>query len=321
MLHIDFSKEYIVKAVPSSDLKELKEKGIGVYPGTQHFICATWDDKLKRYRNTGFDEYSAEIMQEKDPVKRKELQEMIIKRREFVENWMARPGYLESNSDAWISDLCVVNLEVGQDLKVRINGRDDRLRPADSYKDYLTVALLMADPNFPKSKKDLTNSRFRDAKFYITTSEELEEITKKDFKTENKGHSLLYNLFEGKDKKKAKEIAFYLGLVNRDAVDSDILYKRLNEAIFNDKTKKTLHSFIEACELDQEVLYTHNIFKAACNLKVVGRTPDGFYHRGSTNYRKTTDESVQYLLSPGMELELAGLKEDVDKRRKKYKQV
>ena len=131
---IDFSKVYRIEAIPSRDSEELARKGLGTFPGITQTVTATWDDKLKKFANTGFDENAPDVLR-LPADKRKETQERIIAKREELETLIGIPGYLKPTSEAWLSELCITEIEVGQDLKIRVNGHTNELRPAENYKE------------------------------------------------------------------------------------------------------------------------------------------------------------------------------------------
>jgi len=126
---------------------------------------------------------------------------------------------------------------------------------------------------------------------------------------------------DSKNKKRAWEIAFKLGLVNKQKVDAEVLEMKMHDAVFNDKTGKTLETFLEACELDNATLAIHNMFQQAINLGVIRVSPDGYYHRGHNNYRKTKHESIAYLMSAGMETELGELRSETERRKEKHNAI
>ena len=53
------------------------------------------------------------------------------------------------------SDLCIHHIEVGQDLKIRVNGHDNILKDLlKTIKDAILLTLIMNSKSFPKGKKD-----------------------------------------------------------------------------------------------------------------------------------------------------------------------
>jgi hypothetical protein len=318
---IDFSKVYKIEAVPSKTHEELAKKGLGKYPGTMQTISVVWDDNLRKYVNTGLDEFAPEVLRIPDTTKRKEVQEWIKKTKEEIETRMGRPDYLSTTSDVWTSDLCVVHIEVGQDLKIRVNDNStNELNPAQSYRDAIALLILMNSPKFPKSKEDLSNQGYRDARFYITTSEEISHGVKTTTQKIKKVWVALSDLFDNsKNKTKAREIAFFLGITGREEVDIDVLEEKMTQVVTTDKTGKMRDVFLEAVEMDNTTLAIHNLFKDGLNYRMITMSPDGYYHRGTVNYRQTKDASIEYLLTSGMELELAELKNDVEKAKKKHR--
>jgi len=318
---IDFSKVYRIEAIPSRDSEELARKGLGTFPGVTQTVTATWDDKLKKFANTGFDENAPDVLR-LPADKRKEVQERIIAKREELETLMGMPGYLKPTSEAWLSDLCITEIEVGQDLKIRVNGHTNEFRPAENYKDAISLAIIFASPSFPKSKADISEPEYKNAKFYLTTSEETTNYNKGKIQKTSKANIEMAKLFEeSKNKQRAWEIAFKLGLVNKQKVDAEVLEMKMHDAVFNDKTGKTLEAFLDACELDNATLAIHNMFQQGINMGVVRVSPDGYYHRGHNNYRKTKHESIAYLMSAGMETELGELRSEVEGRKKKHNAI
>ena len=319
---IEFSKVYRIEAIPSRDSDELAKKGLGTFPGITQTVTATWDDKLKKFANTGLDENATNVL--KLPAdKRKEVQERIIAKREELELLIGIPGYLKPTSEAWLSELCITEIEVGQDLKIRVNGHTNELRPAENYKDAISLAIIFASPSFPKSKADISEPEYKNAKFYLTTSEETTNYNKGKIQKTRKANIEMAKLFEeSKNKQRAWEIAFKLSLVNKQKVDSEVLEMKMQDAIFNDKTGKTLDAFLELCEMDNVTLNVHTLFQQGINLNIITITPDGYYAKGADTYRKADDgkeESIKFLLAAGNEMKLAELKSDVENRKKRQR--
>lgn len=318
---IDYSKVYRIEAIPSKDIKELGDKGLATFPGITQYVTAVWNDTLKKYDKTGLDENAPDVLRLPTD-KREAVQKRIKEKREELEALMGNPGYLKSTSDAWITNVCITEIEVGQDLKIRVNGHSNELRPAENYKDAISLSILMNSDSFPKSRADIYKPEYRGAKFYLTTTEETSEVNKGNLQKRKKAYNQLSELFDsGKNKQRAWEVAFKIGLVNKQKVDAEVLETKIHDAIFNDKTGKTLDAFLEACELDNSTLLIHNMFQQAINTGVIRVSPDGYYHRGHVNYRKTKQESVEYLLAPGNEVELGELRSEVESRKKKHNAI
>src|SRR6187402_30544 len=224
---IDYSKVYRIEAIPSRDIKELAEKGLGTYPGVTQQICAKWNDMLKKYDKTGLDENAPDVL--RLPTERRTaVQARIKEKREELEALMGTPGCLKSTSDAWISEVCIGQIEVGQDLKIRVNGHSNELRPSENYKDAIILSLIMNSDTFPKSKEDVSKPEYRNARFYLTTSEETTTFNKGKIQKTRKANIEMGKLFDdGKNKQRAWEIAFRLGLVSKQKVDSEVLEMRM----------------------------------------------------------------------------------------------
>lgn len=316
---IDYSKEYRIEAIPSRDIKEFSEKGIGTYPGINQSFSVSWNDMLKKCENTGFDENAKHILQITDVEKRKDIQDTIVKNREHFESLLGMEGSLKPHSDLWLGEIGRVHVQVGQDLRIRVNGNGSNvLRPASNYRDAIALTILLNNPNFPKSKADISNPKYVNSKFYITTKDELSSITKGDKQKTKRGWVEIEKLFaSGKNKTRPFEVAYALGVMGYGEEDLEKVESTLTDVIFDDKTKKTLDKFLEICEMDNTVLSARNMFQLGIEFGIIGVNKDGYY-RGKTNYRQTISESVDLLLSPGSEVELAGLREAVNKAKKKY---
>ena len=111
-------------------------------------------------------------------------------------------------------------------------------------------------------------------------------------------------------------------LVNVEKVSPEVLETKIHDAIFNDKTGKTLDAFLELCEMDNVTLNVHTLFQQGINLNIITITPDGYYAKGADTYRKADDgkeESIKFLLAAGNEMKLAELKSDVENRKKRQR--
>lgn len=316
---IDYSKEYRIEAIPSREIKEFAEKGVGTFPGITQSVSVSWNDMLKKCENTGFDENAKEVLQIKDTVERKKLQETIVENRKHFEELLGLPNSLTPHSDLWLGEIGRVTIQVGQDLKIRVNGNGDNvLRPATNYRDAIALAVLLNNPNFPKSKAEVSEPKYVHSKFYITTKEEVSTLNKAEVQKTKKAYIEMDKLFEsGKSKTRPFEVAYALGVMGYGEENLEKIESTLYDIIFNDKTKKTLDKFLEICSWDNTTLSTKNMFQLGIEFGVIGVNRDGYY-RGKTNYRSTIEDSVNLLLSPGSEVELAGLREAVNKMKKKY---
>lgn len=316
---VDLSKNYRIESVPSKSIPQLAEKGIGSYPGTMVVIRPSWDYNLNKAKNTGLDENDPEVLQ-MNPEDRKEAIAWIKECRKNLEARIGQEGYLAPSSDGWSSELATVMLETAQDLKIKVNDHDNVLRPMMNHKDAISLLILMNDPTFPKSKKDTSNPKYRNAKYYITTEEEKDEQSKGEIQKTRKANIKMAELFDnGENKDKAWQLAFYMGLVRKQDASLIELEKTLQSAVFGDKTGETLNKFLEACELKNADLLLNNMFNQAINFGIVKVGSDGMYYRGNSNYRKSIADSVSYLQMPDMATELAGLREEVQKKLKVHK--
>lgn len=310
---IDVTKKYVIKGRPSSLHKELGDRNLSLYPGTSFSVAPTFDENIKKYV-TGLDEYSREIESTLDINRREEERKKVIEVREELERKIGIPGTLSATSSDWQTR--AVLLEVGQDLKIRVNGKTGELNPSSNYNDYLTCLILFNSTEFPKSKEESLEPRYRDAPFYITTTEDISGEYKGKMQRMKKVYTELAKLFPEDSKKtsghkKAKEVSKYLGIVGLERISVDELELNLTEALTNDKKGDFVTKFLDACEMPEQNLLVYNIFKSGIDNRVISLTPSGYYHRGVTNYRTTIKESVDFLLLTDNATELAQLKEDV----------
>jgi hypothetical protein len=316
---IDFTKNYRIEAIPSKEHEELKKKGIGTYPGTTSIYSVKYDYVLKKYVGTGLDVNAPEILSlpEKE---RKTQKDWITKTKEELENQIGIPNYLDATKDNWTSELCTVAIEVGQDLVIRVNGHDNVLKPSLNHKDKIAVLILFNKEDFPKSKADIYKPEYRNARFYITTDEEVNTLTKASNQKRRRANVYMDELFSKDGSfEKVWNIAYYLKLVTTQKVSIDTLEETMEKAIFGDS--EMLDKFIEACTMDPVRLNIFNMVRTAYVAGIIKISPDGYYHRGNTNYRKNMEDTVDYLLQPPMEQELLALKEDVEKRKKRVNAV
>lgn len=313
---IDFSKEYKILGIPDKQNRELADRGLGTYPGITHITGATYDTNLSRYTNTGLDEFAPHVLN-LAAKEREEEQKAIKEKREQLENLIGFPNYLSATSDNWASTLASVFIRVEQDLTISVNNHTNVLKPKENYKDAITLLILMSDPDFPKSKEDIKKPRFKNAKFYITTQDELSGASKVTSQKRRKANVYMAELFEGDGKfDRAWNIAYYLDLVKKQKVTLEQLDETLEKVVIGDRTGDTVDRFIEACEMDNKTLLLYNMFKKAISFRIIGVDKDGTFYRGAVNYRKTVDDSIEYLKSAGMEVELAELRGAVVKKEK-----
>jgi hypothetical protein len=180
----------------------------------------------------------------------------------------------------------------------------------------------MLDVNgyLPKSKKESYSSGFRDAKFFLTTEEEVEKESEETIRREILKGKYLSELFGDKvNYERAWEIAYYMGLKPKKGASETKLQADLYMAV----TDKVLRDeFIRACQMDNEDIQIANLFKQGVSLDLV-RYDGGIkcYTFGATNLRETEAQSVDYLKTPGMSTALAQLREAVNKRKAKSKNL
>lgn len=313
---IDFSKEYKIESKPiKNDSNGLDRYGIAMYPGTVKRMGVSFDEVTKKY-TTGLDEYHPSVTK-LPTVERDAKVEWIKKTREALELQIGSEGVLDAkNSDFW--DVWRVNLEVGEDRKVKLNGSHPYFNPTESWNDKLSLITLEAMGAIPLSKKEATNPIFKDAKFLVTSVEEEVTFTKESIRKTRLRATELGKLFEGEtaNYERAFNISYLMDLV-KEQTSIDKL-EELLEGITHDK--EYLEKFLDLCKLDDAEIALRVVVKKAIYYDIIKySSADQVYFKGGINFRKTESSTTEYLKQPEMAREVVEIKEEVRKKESKMK--
>ena len=316
-MSIDLTATYkIEQRVPKGDPIGLSNYGISKLPGTFETICASYDPVTMKYK-TGLDPFASEVMilpTEEKVKKQAWIREKVAQ----LEEKIGRPGILDPTNDDFWSTFSVI-LEVGEDLKTRIDGKYTEFHPQEIWTHELALILISIDNGFAHSKQDSFDPAYKDTKFFISTTDEIQGFEKVEKKKDRARQVEMSKLFDenGRGFTRAIEIAYYIGAVRDTNIGIDAL-----EEVLEDSTTKggKLDEFLKACKLDDTEILISNIFKKAVNIGVVRYLKvDNVYHRGGVNYKSTEADSIEYLKTPSMETELQLIKEEVEKSEKRSK--
>jgi len=318
MIAIDFSKTYRIEPIPSKENEDLSKLGVSSFPGTTRVYGVKYNSTLRKYTDTGLDINSPEIAKLTGEDKKKQI-EAIASLKADLETSIGVPNFLDTNSDNWCSEICRVEIETGQDLKVRVNGKNSNtLEPAISYRDKISLLILYNSKEFPTSKLDIDKPEFRTAKFYLTTDGELDTLTRDTQMSKRRAQRFLSELFDTDSPSfdKAWNIAFYLDLTRKLKPSVSELDKILMSSIENDKRNESTRLLVKAFETPMVELEAANNIKKASMIQVIKYHPDGYYYRGNMNFRKTLEETTKYLLLPENAAEYAEITAATEKKIK-----
>lgn len=326
---IDLSKNYSLEVkINKGDLQGLDKEGLSRHVGTSRFLFARYNPISKKYV-TGLDPTAKEVLSL--PVKEREKKIQEIKEvKDELEAFLGLPGILDAspkidtygNPIPCFWDEFGVTVTTGQNKEtyIELEGKVFNLSPSENPLHKLAVIMLDANDYLPKSRKDAGDPRYKSAQFLLTTNDEVEKDSKETVRKEIARGAELHKLFGDKiNYERAWEIAYYMGLKPKRGVGEAKLQEDLFMAT---KEPHYLDLFLKACSLDNEDILTANIFKQAVALDLIRY--DGaikLYTFGATNLRDTEDKSIEYLKTPGLATPMAQLREAVNKRKAKVKNL
>lgn len=314
---IDLSKSYTLEPkIKKGDLQGLDLENVSKHVGTSLFLFPKYNDRTGKYI-TGLDVNSSDVLSL--PVeKRKAEQEKIREVKEELEAYFGQPGLLDPTSDFWLTFGITVTTDVNKKTYIELEGKVFDLSPTQNPLHKLALIVLGANDYLPKSRKEAGNPHYKDAKFLLTTNEEINKDAKENVRKEIARGNELFKLFGDKvNYERAWEIAYFMGLINphKQSISQEVLQQDLYMAT---KVPSELDKFLKACSLSNEDLLIYNIFKQGVQYDLIRYNGEiKLYTYGAANLRDTEDASIEYLKTPGMATTLAQLREAVDKRKKK----
>lgn len=318
---LDFSKVYTLEQkVNLDDTTDLQKYGMSKFPGSSTLLVAGYNHVSGKFK-TGLDINAPEVLNIQDKDERAKAIKEITEIKEELEAFYGAPGRLNANSDFW--DSYGIPITVGRNKETYIdlgNGRSKTLNPSVNPLHKLALIVIVANDSIPLSKNLSYEPEYHGAKFVFTTEEEETKLSAASVRTDIARSTQLGKLFGDEVQyERAWEIAFFLGLKPKKECSSDKLQEDLYTAT---KEQNFAKRFIAACNLSNEDISTANIFKKAISLNIVKYNgTDKTYFRGGINYRETEDDSIELLKTSAMSMELAQLRELVNKKAKNVKNI
>lgn len=317
---IDLTKTYkIEQKINTGDLQGLDKEGLSRHVGTMKQIGVAYNETTKKFK-TGLDEHAPEVI--KLPTKeREEKVAWILETRKNLETLIGSEGILNpTNEDFW--GLWSVNIEVGQDKKLKVFGQHPFFTPSLHWQHALALITIDANDSLPLTKKDSGNPKYKDSQFYITTTEEEVTFSKDKIRQSRERAKFMDDLFSGTGKfERASRIA-YLMNIQKEPVGIEKLEEILE--IFTAQPEY-LPRFLELCKLEDSELELRTTIKKAIDYDVIQfNGADKIYFRGGFNMRSTEDSTVGLfkanISEPTIAREYAEIKAAVLKKDGKRKQ-
>jgi hypothetical protein len=312
---IDLSSGYTLEPkLTKGDLQGLDKEGLSKHVGTSMFLFAKYNPRTNKF-TTGLDINSRDVLSlpEKERVKK---QQEIAQVKESLESYFGKPGLLDANSPFW--DEFGITITTGQNKEtyIELEGKVFDLNPTENPLHKLALIMLDANDYLPKSRKEAGSPKYKDAKFLLTTNQEIEKDAKENVRKEIARGNELFKLFgDNVNYERAWEICFYMGLNPKFNVSAELLQQDLYMVT---KVPSELDKFLKACTLSNEDLLIANMVKQGIQYDLIRYNGEiKLYTYGAANLRDTEDGSIEYLKSPAMATVLAQLREAVDKRKKK----
>lgn len=317
---IDLTKTYKVEPkVTTGDLQGLDKEGLSRHVGTIKQFCVAYNELTRKYK-TGLDENAPEILALPKEDQIKEI-EWIKTTRENLEKLIGQKGILDpTNDDFW--SLYSVNIEVGQDKKLKLFGQHPFFEPNLYWQHALALITLKANKSIPLTKKEAGNPEYKDAQFYLTTSEEEVTMSKDKVRKTRQRAVAMTELFEGTGKyEKASKIAYLLN-VQKEPVGIEKLEEILE--IFTPQPEY-IDKFLSLYKMEDSELELRTLVKKAIEMdEIKFNAADKIYYRGGLNLRNSEDETVKFFIvnmsEPLIAKEIAEIKSVVLKKEGKKKQ-
>lgn len=317
---LDLSKEYEIKPrFIDNDPTGLGAYGRSSYPDTTKLIFCPIDYNLSKF-STGLDHLHPTVLSISDPAKRKARQEELIAIKEELESILGISLDPNIESSFWNNFAVVMGNDSHGNAYMDVKGRTFSLKPTENPYHKLAVIFLKHNNLLPASKEEAGEPKFREAKYLLTTADEINKDAKERVRVDQTRGKNLSELFgDNINYDRAWEIAYYLGYGPKKNMSEDLLNELLYEKtmVLNEAKR-----FNKAMSEDNQTIATANLFKQALKLGIIKHNKnDDFYYRGGINYRSTEAESIQLLLTDAMSTELAQLREAVQKKSKTMKNL
>ena len=321
---IDTTKVYTIEPKLSvGDTIGLATEGLSRHVGTIKSFTVAFDELTQKY-DTGLDEFSPRVTTLPTGIREARI-EWIKSTRSNLEKLIGKEGILDArNADFW--NIWKVAIEVGQDKKIRLMGSHPQFQPQNFWSHALALITLAVGGDIPLNKKDSGNPRYKDAQFYLSTSEEELTLSKDRVKKSRQRNVEMEKLFPmsggtGGNFERAWSIAYLLGVQKEVNIGIEKLEEVLE--IFSPQPEY-LDRFLNLCKMEDSELAIDVLIKKAINYDVIKfRTEDKMYYRGGHNFRSTESEVAKYFKvnqnEPIVGRELIEIKDAVSKRDAKQK--
>lgn len=317
---IDLTKTYKVEQkVNQGDLQGLDKEGLSRHVGTIKQFGVAYNELTRKFR-TGLDENAPEVRSLQTKEKEEKI-EWIKATKESLETLIGSKGILDpTNEDFW--GLWSVNIEVGQDKILKLFGQHPFFNPSLHWQHALALITLEANDSLPMSKKESGNPKYKDAQFYITTTEEEVTMSKGKIRMTRERAKYMSDLFDGTGKYDRACMIAYLMNAQKEPVGIEKLEEVLE--IYSNQPE-WLPKFLELNKMEDSELELRTTIAKAINYDVIQFHPaDKIYYRGGHNFRNTEETTVGYfktnLAEPTVAREFMEIKSAVLKRDGKKKQ-
>jgi len=318
---LDLTKSYRVEQKPVlGDNIGLDKEGLARHVGTIKSFCVAYNDRTGKYE-TGLDPHSPKVLALPKEEYETKLKWIEVTKKSLEEK-IGRPGILEAtNSDFW--DLWTVDIEIGQDKKVKVMGSHPQFQPDLYWQHALALITLDANDSIPRSKRESSDPKYKGAQFYLTTPQEENEVTSSRVKKNRQRNVEMNNLFGegGRGFERAFNIAFLLGIQK----ESNIGIEKLEEVleIFTPQPEY-LDKFLALCKASDEDIALDVTIKKAIDYDIIKfNAVDKLYYRGGANFRSTQSATTDYfrvnMAEATIAREFMEIKEAVSKRDNKQK--
>lgn len=309
---------------PVVDNMGLQKYGLSLFDGAFHeeTIACLEINGIKRYL-TGLNEFAPEVKalpEEEQEAKVKQIRMVVAQ----LEKELAANVVDPEDKEFWnkIKLLKQDNGDFWDKIKIRCGNEPVHLEPNTDPYDLIRLLAIEAG-GFSIVAKSLEEARTMSVppKFYLDRLEESASLNTEVKKLRNKALSELQKLFD-KNQNKLFYVAKVLdinGAQYKKSTPNDIIYDNMDKFINGelvDKNKKmTPQKFLDAANLDMEMLKVKAIAKESNYYKYIATKADGFiYHMASTTMMgRNLLDVVEYLKNPLNEEILLDLTKKIEK--------
>lgn len=315
---LDLSKTYEVKQrFIEGDPTNLGNYKRSSYPDTTKLIYCPYDFNLGRF-STGMDPNHPRVLSISDPKEREAKIKELNTLREELQNLIGVD--LSPRSDYYDTFAIQLGNNSSGEAYIDVKGKTLSLTPSTNPYHKLALVFLKFNNLIPGSQEEAGDARFRDAKYLLTTEEEINKDSKERVRVDILRGKNLSELFgDTINYERAWELAYFLEYGPKKGMSEDLLQEILFMKTLDTREAKR---FNKACSMSNEELTVSNLFKQAVKLNIIKfNGNDKTYFRGGLNYRETEEDSIKLLMADSMSVELAQLREVVNKKARTVKNL